>query len=209
MSMFYVVNIEMNVDLDHVKFWMDAIRNSENPARTLDAFWGGQLKSKEWLIDNLTPFVHEPADIVIYGGWVGVLASMLFQSSIPVNKIESVDIDISCLDTACTMNKIEEMQGRFRSICRPMETFPNFGSNPVAINTSAEHISQESYDQWLDLLLPNTLIVVQGNNYKIPEHCRIAESLDEFRQQCHIKELWTGEIHLPLYTRFMIIGTHV
>jgi len=196
----------MKVDLDHVKFWMDAIRNSDDRLRILEAFYGGQLKSKEWLIDNLKPFIQEPADIVIYGGWVGVLASMLFQSNIPVNKIESVDIDIGCLDLACTMNKLEEMQGRFRSICRPMETYPNFGNNPVAINTSAEHISQDAYEQWLDLLMPDTSIVVQSNNYKIPEHCRIAESLDEFKEQSNIDVHWAGELELPLYTRYMIIG---
>ena len=197
----------MQVDLNHVKFWMDAIRNSDDQSRVLEAFWGGQLKSKEWLIENLKPFVNESADITIYGGWVGVLASMLFQSDIPINKIESVDIDINCLDTALTMNKIEEMQGRFRSVCRPMETYPNFGLNPVAINTSAEHITQEAYRQWIELLLPNTLIVIQSNNYEIEEHCRIAHSLDEFRQQCGLKELWAGELKLPLYTRYMIIGT--
>ena len=197
----------MKIDIDHVKFWMDAIRSSNDPIRTLEAFWGGQLKSKKWLIDNLTPFIQDPADIVIYGGWVGVLASLLFQSSIPVNKIESVDIDISCLDLACTMNKLEEMQGRFRSICRPMETYPNFGSNPIAINTSAEHISQDAYEQWLDLLVPDTLIVVQSNNYKIEEHIRIAESLDEFKEQSKLTVLWAGELELPLYKRFMIIGT--
>lgn len=199
----------MKVDLNHVKFWMDALRNSNDQSRVLEAFWGGQLNSKEWLIDNLKHWIHEPADIVIYGGWVGVLASMIFQSDIPVNKIESVDLDISCLDTAITMNKIEEMQGRFRSVCRPMETYPNFGNNPVAINTSAEHISQDQYEQWLNLLIPNTLIVVQSNNYEIDEHVRIAKSLDEFRDQCHLKELWSGELSLPLYTRYMIIGTNV
>lgn len=199
----------MKVDLQHVKFWMDALRNSDDRERVLEAFWGGQLQSKEWLINNLRPFITNPADIVIYGGWVGVLASMLFQSDIPINKIESVDLDFSCLETAITMNKIEEMQGRFRSVCRPMETYPNFGNNPVAINTSAEHISQEQYEQWLSLLIPGTLIVIQSNNYTIDEHVRISESLDEFRHQCHLKELWAGELTLPLYTRYMIIGTNV
>lgn len=196
----------MNIDLDHLKFWMDAIRNSNNRDRILEAFWGGQLTSKQWLINNLIPFVKEPADIVIYGGWVGVLASMLFQSEISINKIESVDIDIGCLEASLTMNKIEEMQGRFRSVCRPMETYPNFGANPIAINTIAEHISQNDYEQWLNLLLPDTLIVIQSNNYKIDEHCRIATSIDEFKEQCHLKELWSGELDLPLYTRYMIIG---
>lgn len=197
----------MQVDLNHVKFWMDAIRNSDDRLRVLEAFWGGQLQSKEWLINNLRPWITAPANITIYGGWVGVLASLLFQSDIPIEKIESVDVDINCLDTAITINKIEEMQGRFRSVCCPMETYANFGPNSVAINTSAEHISQEAYEQWLNMLLPNTLIVVQSNNYEIDEHVRIAGSLDEFRKQCHIKELWAGELELPLYTRYMIIGT--
>jgi len=196
----------MQVELNHVKFWMDAIRNSNDHLRVLEAFWNGQLKSKEWLINNLRPWVIQPSNITIYGGWVGVLASMLFQSDIPIEKIESVDIDHACLDTAITMNKIEEMQGRFRSVCCPMETYLNFGPNPIAINTSAEHISQESYNQWLNLLLPDTLIVVQSNNYVIDEHCRIANSLDEFRSQCQLKEWWAGELKLPLYTRYMIIG---
>ena len=196
----------MKLDLGHVKFWMDAIRQSNDQGRTLEAFWGGQLQSKEWLINNLRPWITLPANITIYGGWVGVLASMLFQSEIPIEKIESVDIDCRCLDTAIIMNKIEEMQGRFRSVCRPMETYPNFGPNPVAINTSAEHISQDAYNQWLDMLLPNTLIVVQSNNYEIAEHCRTAKSLDEFRTQTNLEEWWAGELELPLYTRYMIIG---
>lgn len=196
----------MQIDLEHIKYWMDAIRDSDDPKRTLEAFWGGQLKSKEWLIDNLKPWINDSADITIYGGWVGVLASMIFQSGIPINKIESVDIDIKCLDISIKMNKIEEMQGRFRSVCRPMETYPNFGYNPIAINTSAEHISQHQYERWLELLIPNTLIVIQSNNYQIDEHVRIANSLTEFQEQCHLKEVWAGELQLPLYTRYMIIG---
>lgn len=196
----------MQVDLNHVKFWMDAIRNSENQLRVLEAFWGGQLQSKEWLIENLRPWVTHPADIVIYGGWVGVLASMLFQSHIPINRIQSIDIDESCRAIANTMNKIEEMQGRFTAVTSDMINWPNLGYHPVAINTSSEHITQDEYERWLSNLRPDSLIVVQSNNYEIEEHCRIAQSLDEFRQQCHLKELWAGELELPLYTRFMIIG---
>ena len=43
----------MNIDIQDIKFWMDAIRNSDDRSRTLDSFWGGQLQSKEWLIQAL------------------------------------------------------------------------------------------------------------------------------------------------------------
>ena len=74
------------------------------------------------------------------------------------------------------------------------------------INTSCEHISQIQYNLWLGGLPKNSLIVLQSNNYDIPEHVRLANSLDEFKEQSQLNVLWAGELKLPLYTRFMIIG---
>jgi hypothetical protein len=46
----------MLIDTEHLHHWMQAIRQSPDPMRTMDAFWQGQLKSKEWLIESLTNF---------------------------------------------------------------------------------------------------------------------------------------------------------
>ena len=43
----------MKIDINDIKFWMDAIRNSDDRDRTLETFWGGQIKSKLWLIEQL------------------------------------------------------------------------------------------------------------------------------------------------------------
>ena len=104
----------MEIDTDHLHYWMQAIRQSPDPMRTLDAFWSGQLKSKEWLIRNLRNHVKQFVTVDIHGGLVGVLASMLFQSNVPIKSIRSVDIDPSCEPIATMMNKKEEMVGRFR-----------------------------------------------------------------------------------------------
>ena len=202
----------MQIDLEHLHYWMQAIRNSENPMRTMDAFWSGQLKSKEWLIDALAIAVHpqvdcvmpEPFSIDIHGGWVGVLASMLFQSRIPVANIRSLDIDSSCEAIATMMNKKEEMQGKFRAITADMCTIRSDAD--IIINTSCEHITQDQYDLWKSGVPNNALLVLQSNNYNIPEHVRIADSLEEFKQQCDINVLWAGDLELPLYKRWMIIG---
>jgi hypothetical protein len=78
----------------------------------------------------------------------------------------------------------------------------------VVINTSCEHITQEQYDTWLNKLSNNTILVLQSNNYNIPEHIRTAVDLEEFKKQCGLKNmLYSGELHLPMYNRFMIIGT--
>jgi hypothetical protein len=186
---------------------MQAIRQSPDPMRTMDAFWSGQLRSKEWLIDCLDEHVHFSSSIDIHGGWVGTLASMLFQSNIPVEVIRSVDIDPACEPIATMMNKKEEIEGRFRAITADMCTIRSDAD--IVINTSCEHITQDQYDLWLSGMPYNTLLVLQSNNYDIPEHVRIAKDLEEFKTQCNIEVLWAGELELPLYKRFMIIGRNV
>ena len=197
----------MNIDLEHLHYWMQAIRQSPDPMRTMDAFWSGQLKSKEWLIDALsTQFSDKEglASIEIHGGWVGVLASMLFQSNIPIKRIYSLDIDPACKPIATMMNKGEEIQGRFQAGTGDMCNLISFVD--VVINTSCEHITQEQYAIWLDKRTKDQLLVLQSNNYDIPEHVRTASSLEEFKQQSSINVLWAGELELPLYTRWMVIG---
>jgi len=167
----------MQIDLDHLHHWMRAIRESEDPMRTMDAFWRGQLKSKEWLIDCLDEHVDFASSLDIHGGWVGVLASMLFQSNIPITTIRSIDIDPSCSDA------------------------------DIVVNTSFEHISQDQYNLWLARLPHNSIIVLQSNNYNIPEHIRIAQDLEEFKKQAELETvMYEGELELPLYKRFMLIG---
>jgi hypothetical protein len=196
----------MLIDTEHLHHWMQAIRQSPDPIRTMDAFWSGQLKSKEWLIDNLDEHVHAGSSVEICAGWVGTLASMLFQSNIPITHITSYDIDPTCKPIAETMNKLEEMQGRFRAsivdISHPMHM-----SADIIINTSCEHLTQEEYDRWLTYTPNDSLLVLQSNNYDIPEHIRTAKNLEEFKEQSHINVLWAGELELPLYARWMIIGT--
>jgi len=131
----------MQIDTEHLHYWMQAIRQSPDPIRTLDAFWRGQISSKEWLIENLSNFVTTDSSVDIHGGWVGVLASMLFQSNIPVTTIRSVDLDPTCETVATMMNKGEEMQGRFRAVTGDMCTIRSDAD--VVINTSCEHITQD------------------------------------------------------------------
>ena len=197
----------MMIDTEHLHHWMQAIRQSSDPMRTMDAFWSGQLKSKEWLITNLRKNVNKFVSIDIHGGWVGVLASMLFQSDIYITNIRSVDIDPTCEPIATMMNKKEEMAGKFRAVTADMCAIRSDAD--VVINTSCEHITQEQYDLWLSGMPYNTLLVLQSNNYDIPEHVRISNDLDEFKTQSKINVLWAGELELPLYKRFMIIGRNV
>jgi hypothetical protein len=194
----------MQIDTEHLHYWMQAIRQSPDPIRTLDAFWSGQIRSKEWLIDNLKDYATEPATVAIFGGWVGTLASMLFQSSIPIKSIISIDVDPECKPIADMMNKAEEMSSKFVAVTADMCQLTVAAD--IVINTSCEHLTQEQYNTWLAKVNPNSLVVLQSNNYKIDEHVRTASSLDEFIEQSQIDVLFADILELPQYTRYMIIG---
>lgn len=196
----------MQIDTDHLHYWMQAIRQSPDPIRTMDAFWSGQLKSKEWLIDNLSKHVHVASSVDIHGGWVGVLASMMFQSDIPVTKIRSIDVDPFCEPIANMMNRLENLSERFYAITSNMCAVSSTAD--IVINTSFEHISQDDYNLWVSGIRHDSLIVLQSNNYIIPEHIRTAQNLEEFKLQADLKNiLYAGQLELPLYNRFMLIGT--
>jgi hypothetical protein len=197
----------MKIDTEHLHHWMNSIRISNNPMRTLDAFWNGQIKSKEWLISNLeTIFIdNEPLTIDIHGGWVGTLASMLFQSNLNIKSIRNVDIDPNVQHISVEMNRIEYNQGRFESITSDMTMLKDYSAD-IVINTSCEHITQEQYEQWLSNTPESSLIITQGNNYDIPEHIRITKDITEFEQQCHLTRKYVGTLNLPLYDRYMIMG---
>ena len=196
----------MKVDIQDVLFWMDAIRNSEDRYRTLESFWKGQVNSKVWLAEQLPGFVPvKPLNIVIYGGWNGVLASILFNSKISIQSITSVDIDPLCESTAYTINKRYEMQGKFSAITADMCDFKTDAD--VVINTSCEHITQEQYDQWLSNQPDDATFVLQSNNYfDLDEHIRCSIDLTDFTKMSKIKPYFRGTFPTSKYERYMLIG---
>ena len=198
----------MQIDLEHLHHWMQAIRQSPDPMRTMDAFWRGQILSKEWLIDKLKSYKHHTKEwpsIEIHGGWVGTLASMLFQSELYISHITSIDIDLECEEIARRMKQIELEVGKFRAVTADM--CQHQINADIVINTSFEHISQFQYDTWLSNVPDNSLIILQSNNYQIPEHVRIAADIEMFKNQSRLNTIfYADELDLPLYKRFMIIG---
>jgi len=198
----------MKVDIQDVLFWMDAIRNSDDRYRTLESFWKGQVNSKIWLIENLEKCVQTSNNnIVIHGGWNGVLASLLFNSSIDINKITSVDLDPSCEETSYTVNKRQEVQGRYEAVSADMCCYVYDRAPNVVVNTSCEHITPQQYKAWLENVPGTSLVVVQSNNYyDLDEHINCHPSLESFQESANLDVVYAGELVLPKYTRYMIIG---
>ena len=199
----------MLVNLDDVAFWMDAVRNSENHFGVLESFWKGQIKSKVWLIEKLAGYTPiKPLNIVIHGGWNGVLSSLLFNSRLDINDIRSIDIDPSCEETANMICKRQEITGKFTAITEDMCEYKYEYEPDVVINTSTEHITQEQYNRWLSNVPDNSLLVLQNNNYKeVPDHVRCYNSLQEFADASGLGDImFKDKLELPLYDRYLLIG---
>jgi len=196
----------LKVELNDVLFWMDAIRDSKDRYRTLESFWKGQIKSKVWLIEHLKKHTSDnPNKIVIHGGWNGVLASLLFNSDISISNIVNVDIDPSCESIARTVNKRQEIEGRFNAITADMAEYEYQAD--IVINTSCEHITSEKYSRWLNLVPSNALIVLQSNNYnELEEHINCMTGIEEFVKESRLEILQCSILSLPKYDRYMIIG---
>lgn len=196
----------MKIDIQDVLFWMDAIRNSKDRYRTLESFWKGQVNSKLWLIEKLEKYISlKPNTVSIYGGWNGVLSSLLFNSDIKISNIISIDIDPLCKEIATTICKRQEIEGRFQAITADM--CDNVFDTDIVINTSCEHITEEQYSRWLNKVNHQSIVVLQSNNYfELDEHVRCADSIQSFCESSNLEIFWSGELQTQKYTRYMIIG---
>jgi len=196
-----------------------------------DALSKGQVESKWWLIDQLAWEANEghlPGNgmVFILGGWYGTLALMMLESKkFHIMTIRSFDIDPACAPIADTMNKYPWVADdwQFKATTQDMnqinysghhyKTLRADGSSvelydtpDVIINTSCEHLLNFNY--WWNLIPKGKLCALQSNNFHGGEgHVNVVESLNEFLTETHFSQvLYSGELDLEKYTRYMIIG---
>lgn len=198
--------------------------NKQNIKFDEDCFSRGQLKSKLWLVNELKKISVDLGVVFLCAGWYGTLATMIFESGISVEKIRSFDIDETTEKIAEIFNKPYVISDwKFKSVVQDINDI-NFENHAyivskdsgevellcdcpdTIINTSCEHI--ENFEQWYAKIPAGKLVVVQCNNYKeIAEHVNTHETLNSFAVQTPLDvELYSGELDLGIYKRFMRIG---
>ena len=190
-----------------------------------DCFSQGQLKSKKWLVEELKACSVDLGTVFLCAGWYGTLATMLFESKIPLNKIRSFDLDPSCVEIAEIFNKKWVVDNwKFKASCQDIHNFIFnddhiyrvykaggeeellYDTPDTLINTSSEHI--KDYCAWFNRIPDGKLVVVQGNDYiEIDEHINCSKDLKEFSDKSPMTTvLYEGELELEKYKRFMKIG---
>jgi hypothetical protein len=174
-----------------------------------------QIASKMWLADALLQSVGPRlGDVLILGGWYGVLAAVLLHDPrFTLGHVVSVDIDPKCAPVATDLNATHVRSGKFaartadmleidyRDVPAGTSDAPN-----VVVNTSCEHL--RAFAHWYERIPPGQLLVLQSNDYfACAEHVNCVPDLATFRSQAPLSELlFEGERRLRRYTRFMLIG---
>ncbi|MDA9993284.1 hypothetical protein N9E09_01315 [bacterium] len=189
-----------------------------------DCFSRGQLKSKLWIVKELKKLNLDLGTVFLCAGWYATLATMLFESNIKVDKVRSFDIDPTCWKIAEVFNKpwvVNEWQ--FKASTKDIfdinfasETYTTHRSDGTAceqddipdtiINTSCEHI--ENFSEWYTKIPQGKIVILQSNDYyEIEEHVNCVGSIEEFAVTAPMQNiLYSGELELDKYTRFMLIG---
>lgn len=196
--------IDFSLDILDVANWCNVIRTTDNRDRLLDALYYGQLASKAWIINNIRSYTKDKSSIFIFGGWVGILANMLFKSLNSIDIIYNIDIDNWALDISKKINPNKNYYTSNDDIV--MFKYPS-SNNIIAINTIAEHLNQDQYLQWYQNVPLHSLVVVQGNNlFQFNDHVRCSNNLEEFLIQNDVSNpIYAGELEFAKYKRFMAI----
>jgi hypothetical protein len=189
------------VDFDVVLKWMEYIRNNpENAYRFSENFWQSQIDSKKWLLEHVD---RSSETICIFGGWYGVLAQFIAHKN-PYAYIVTTDIDENCEEVFKQINVGNNIVFKSWNMSQgiPMLLYPD-----LVINTSSEHVDQDTYDEWWMSIPEGTKYIVQGNNLEIPEHIRIADNLEDFLRINRIDEpVYAGKLKCGHFYRFMAVG---
>jgi hypothetical protein len=199
---------EINIPSHDLIRWMNVVRSFQgrDQSRVLESFWASQIRSKAWVVNALKYMGPGHRDnIYVFGGWYGVGANLL-KRAFPRSRVVSIDIDPMCREIGMEMNPDVEF------VTCDMADFWDYGSEFIAVNCSTEHVTQETFDEWRNTIPKSQyghdcrrMVVMQGNNFDIPEHVRIANSHSHFMEINRVGDrlVFDGSLNCVQFTRYM------
>lgn len=194
-----------------------------------DGLSRSQIRSKIWLIEELSKLNVDYKNIVIMGGWFGQLVS-IYDKVLGFDKIRILDLEKSFCEASDYVFNLKYLENfRVKAVCTDVNSltlhkngyeFPivNFKENKeyiekflpdLIINTSAEHMTEEWYNQIrFKEMEGNPIVAIQSNNMFDGEgHVNCVHSIDHMKKKFPMKEiLFEGELQLKGYKRVMLIG---
>lgn len=184
-----------------------------------DAFCKEQILSKKEIV-RMLPKVNE---ILIIGGWVSPLPSML-TTVMPLKRIISIDID-NVQESSDSINKnLANNNWLFKAVkadalsIEYKEKMSFYTKNSkgekatvnikpdIIINTICEHIDAE---KWWSLIPKGQKVIVQSNDFfGLKDHINCVVDIDELKDQCPMEEIYDeSTLELENYERYTVFGS--
>jgi hypothetical protein len=207
----------------------DYIKKGYDQSIIHDAMSRSQMKSKIWLVDELIKIKPTFSNVAVMAGWFGQL-KFIFDNKLSFEKMRIIELDkVACEVSDYIFNLPELENYRVKSVCVDINNLTlhkngyewdveNFKDSSkygekflpdLIINTSAEHMTEEWFNQIrFKELESNPIVAIQSNNlFDIPEHINCVHSVDHMKKKFPMKEiLFEGELQLKGYKRVMLIG---
>lgn len=184
---------------------LQAIRSAPD-VNWQDALSRNQVKSKVWLLDTMdrVGWLDRP-NLVLVGGWVGLLPVLAHLRNRPVRAAVNFDLDPEVHFPARLLNAgpFYSFQSQQRDV-RQVDLAQY--SDHVIVDTIVEHF--QDHQSWVRQQASGTRMVLQGNDmFDVPDHVNCHASLEEFVNASGLSEIiWQGQLDLPGCTRFMVLG---
>jgi hypothetical protein len=204
-------------------------RNGGDISVLNDAMSRSQVKSKIWLIEELEKINTNYANVLVMAGWFGQIKG-IYDTRLIYTKMRIAELDRNACETSDYIFNLSNLENyKVKSVNADINNLvlhkngyewdvENFKENTkysekflpnLIINTSAEHMTEEWYNQIrFKEMESNPIVAIQSNNlFDIPEHINCVHSIDHMKKKFPMKEvLFEGELQLKGYKRVMLIG---
>lgn len=205
------------------------IKNDYKREPLNDAFSRGQVRSKIWLVSELSKIQDHFSNVLILASWFGQLKSF-YDDKMTYQKMRLIDFDKKSCEISDYIFNLSNLEDyKVKSVCADVNnlvlhkngyelSLENFKEGntviekflpDLIINTSAEHMTEEWYKQLrFKELNYKPLVVIQSNNlFEVPEHINCVYSSQHLLKKFPMTEvLFEGELQLKGYKRIMVIG---
>ena len=207
----------------------DYIKKDKDIAIIQDAMSRSQMRSKIWLVDELSKINSKFDNVLVLASWFGQL-KFIYNNKLKFEKMRLVELDRDACEISDSIFNLYDIENyKVKSINANINnltlhkngyawTVENLKENTgyeekflpdLIINTSAEHMTEEWFNQIrFKEMESNPIVAIQSNNlFEIPEHINCVHSVDHMRKKFPMKEiLFEGELQLKGYKRVMLIG---
>ena len=194
-----------------------------------DAFSRSQIKSKIWLTEELIKIKTNYDNVIVMAGWYGQIKS-IYDKRLTYAKMRIVELDKSACETSDYIFNLSNLENyKVKSVNADINNLTlhkngyewnveNFKENTkftekftpnLIINTSAEHMTEEWYNQIrFREMESDPVVAIQSNNMFDGEgHVNCVHSIDHMKKKFPMKDiLFEGELQLKGYKRVMLIG---